>query len=213
MPLCAMPSQGGPASDEEPAAIAALSEIRRSLAEERQRYMGFVRLDERQLYMGALHQPYMRLYYHGDRINNEIQAMQAARGVVVPASTRGMGGMAARPRHWATPDTTAETPYSKAAAGWRPNVGLVIRAAPPGISTRAAASTSSVDGGRRRREASAWGRQAVRVNSGRPGQDRGRGLGRRRCLRRWRWRGLRRGLRGRRGRRRLLYAVSVCHLG
>jgi hypothetical protein len=108
--------------------------------------MGFVRLDEHQLYMGALHQPYMRLYYHGDRINNEIQAMQAARGVAVPASTRGMGGMAARPRHWATPDNTAETPYSKAAAGWRPNVGLVIRAAPPGIGARVAASTSSVEG-------------------------------------------------------------------
>ncbi len=170
-----MPSQEGPASDEELAAIAALSEIRRSLAEARQRYMGFVRRgnqiyseiqasrgeppseeetaalgcsrEERQLYMGALHQPYMALYHHGDRINNEIQAMQAARGVAAPASTRGMGGMAARPRHWATPDSTAETPYSKSAAGWRPNVGLVIRAAPPGAGARAAASTSSADGG------------------------------------------------------------------
>ncbi len=52
--------------------------------------------EERQLYMGALHQPYMALYHHGHRINNEIQAMQAARGVAAPASTRGMGGMAAR---------------------------------------------------------------------------------------------------------------------
>ena len=54
--------------------------------------------------------------------------------------------MAARPRHWATPDSTAETPYSKSAAGWRPNVGLVVRAAPPGAGARAAASTSSAEG-------------------------------------------------------------------
>ena len=118
-----MPSQVGPASNEEPAAITALSEIRRSLAEARQRYIGFARrgdqiyseiqasrgeppseeelaaigcnLEERQLYMGALHQPYMALYHHGDRINNEIQAMQAARGV---AALLRRGAWAAWPR-------------------------------------------------------------------------------------------------------------------
>ena len=88
-------SRGEPPSEEELAAIAG------NLAE------------ERQLYMAAMHQPYMALYHHGDRTNNEIQAMQAARGVAAPASTRGMGGMAARPRHWATPGSTAERPYSK----------------------------------------------------------------------------------------------------
>jgi hypothetical protein len=164
-----MSSQGGPASDEELAAVAALSEIRRSLAEARQRYMGLARradqiyseiqasrggelseeelaaiagnlAEERQLYMAAMRQPYMALYHHGDLTNSAIQAMQAARGVAAPASTRGIGGMAARPRHWATPDSTSETPYSKSAAGWRPASLLrqaMIRAAPPGAGARA----------------------------------------------------------------------------
>ena len=119
-----MPSQEGPASDEELAAIAALSGIRRSLAEARQRHMEFARrgnqiyseiqasrgeppseeelaaiagnlAEERQLHMATMHQPYMALYHHGDRINNEIQAMQAARGV---AALLRRGAWAAWPR-------------------------------------------------------------------------------------------------------------------
>ena len=82
-----------------------------------------------------------------------------------------------------------------------------------------------------RRQAAARGRRSCRGCSRRrcsaelpvlPGQDRGRGRGawqgrrrrlrqgRRRRLRRWRWRSRRRSLRGRRGRRRLLCALTLC---
>jgi hypothetical protein len=124
--LLSMVSREGQATDEEQAAIAVRSEYECNQTIARELYVA----------------PVPRVY----RIHVEAQAMQAASGVAAPASTRGMGGMAARPRHWATPDSTAETPYSKSAAGWRPNVGLVIRAAPPGAGARAAASTSSAEG-------------------------------------------------------------------
>ena len=71
-----MVSREGPATDEEQAAIAVLSEYERNHTVARGLYVA----------------PVPRV----DRIHGEAQAMQAASGVAAPASTRGMGGMAAR---------------------------------------------------------------------------------------------------------------------